>query len=928
MQVKNNYHLMRLILIITLFISFLFTSVIFAQQKGTISGSTTDKTNNEVLIGTNVSIMGTDFGAASDLDGHYFIRNILPGTYRLKFSFISYQTIIIGNVVVTAGNDTKINVALPPLALETKEVVVTAEALKTSEFSVLNIQKNSSNILDGISAELINKNNSSDGTDVLKRMTGITISDGRYAYIRGVSDRYNNTLLNGSSLPSTDPEKKSFSYDLFPANLIENLISSKTATPDKPADFSGGLIEIQTIEFPSKLIMNFSASSSYNSQTSFKDFVSYNGGNRDWSGMDDGARLLPSSINWQKVGRGNYTSEELQSIGLAFANNWQTNSTTAPIKGNFKINLGNSYNFSKGVLGFITSFNYSNNDEITKLENNYYTFDGPRFEYKGFNYANAVAWNGMLNLSLKLGQSHKVSLKNIYNQNMENETTLFEGPSYYFPDYRKSTSLRFISRALFSTQFIGEHHFGLLKGLSADWNLNYGNSKRDEPDARRYVYSRDLYEPESAFRFLLDQSLSTRFYGNLDDTNLGASMNLGMKLFKNPSLPDVKFGFHYDKKERTFDARTFGFWNVPGGNFMAEDQLMTKSVEEIFAPQNFGNRFIEVIEITKASDSYNSKQFVTSGYLMTHFTLFSDLKVITGVRYEKSEQKLNSYTVTNEPMSVNSTYNDVLPSLNLAYAFTEKLNIRAAFSKTLARPEFRELAPFSYFDFLTYELVEGNPELKRSLITNLDLRFEYYPSNLELLAVSGFYKKFDDPIEQVLIAASAFQPIRSYENAKEATNFGLEVEIKKRLDFISPYLNCISFVGNVSLINSEISLNGGNGFQVTKRPLQGQADYISNFGLYYEDISGKWGASLIYNRVGEKISRVGFANLGDIIELPRNQIDFSGSAKLFENITLKLSAKDLLNQDHKFIQRAPEGDKTAELRTTGRVVSLGLTYQL
>jgi outer membrane receptor protein involved in Fe transport len=919
---------MRLILIITLFISFLFTSVIFAQQKGTISGSTTDKTNNEVLIGTNVSIMGTDFGAASDLDGHYFIRNILPGTYRLKFSFISYQTIIIGNVVVTAGNDTKINVALPPLALETKEVVVTAEALKTSEFSVLNIQKNSSNILDGISAELINKNNSSDGTDVLKRMTGITISDGRYAYIRGVSDRYNNTLLNGSSLPSTDPEKKSFSYDLFPANLIENLISSKTATPDKPADFSGGLIEIQTIEFPSKLIMNFSASSSYNSQTSFKDFVSYNGGNRDWSGMDDGARLLPSSINWQKVGRGNYTSEELQSIGLAFANNWQTNSTTAPIKGNFKINLGNSYNFSKGVLGFITSFNYSNNDEITKLENNYYTFDGPRFEYKGFNYANAVAWNGMLNLSLKLGQSHKVSLKNIYNQNMENETTLFEGPSYYFPDYRKSTSLRFISRALFSTQFIGEHHFGLLKGLSADWNLNYGNSKRDEPDARRYVYSRDLYEPESAFRFLLDQSLSTRFYGNLDDTNLGASMNLGMKLFKNPSLPDVKFGFHYDKKERTFDARTFGFWNVPGGNFMAEDQLMTKSVEEIFAPQNFGNRFIEVIEITKASDSYNSKQFVTSGYLMTHFTLFSDLKVITGVRYEKSEQKLNSYTVTNEPMSVNSTYNDVLPSLNLAYAFTEKLNIRAAFSKTLARPEFRELAPFSYFDFLTYELVEGNPELKRSLITNLDLRFEYYPSNLELLAVSGFYKKFDDPIEQVLIAASAFQPIRSYENAKEATNFGLEVEIKKRLDFISPYLNCISFVGNVSLINSEISLNGGNGFQVTKRPLQGQADYISNFGLYYEDISGKWGASLIYNRVGEKISRVGFANLGDIIELPRNQIDFSGSAKLFENITLKLSAKDLLNQDHKFIQRAPEGDKTAELRTTGRVVSLGLTYQL
>jgi outer membrane receptor protein involved in Fe transport len=255
------------------------------------------------------------------------------------------------------------------------------------------------------------------------------------------------------------------------------------------------------------------------------------------------------------------------------------------------------------------------------------------------------------------------------------------------------------------------------------------------------------------------------------------------------------------------------------------------------------------------------------------------------------------------------------------------MNIRAAYSRTLARPEFRELAPFSYFDFLTYELVEGNPNLKRSLISNFDLRYEFYPTNLELVAISGFYKKLSDPIEQVLIAASAFQPIRSYENAKQATNYGVEIEVKKKLGFAASMLENFNFAGNISFIHSEIDLNGGNGFQVAKRPLQGQADYISNFGLYYEDLEGKFSGSLIYNKVGQKISRVGFANLGDIIELPRDQVDFAFSAKLIEHVTFKFSAKDLLNQDYKIVQRTLEGDKTAEIRKTGRGFSAGFAYQ-
>lgn len=915
------------IILLIYFLAAVLAPRVGAQINGTISGNLTDKSNNEVLIGANVTIVGTDRGAASDLDGHYEIKAVPPGTYRVRFNFISYQVVTIDNVVVFAGKDTPIDVAMSPSSIEMNEVVVTAEALKTSEFSVINIQKNASNIVDGVSSELITKNNSSDGTDVLKRMAGVTMSEGKYAYIRGVGDRYNSTLLNGSSLPSTDPEKKSFSYDMFPANLIENLLTSKTATPDKPADFSGGLIEINTIEFPSKMIFNFGVSTAYNSETNFQDFVRYQGGGTDWLGMDDGTRELPPLITDLKVSKGNYTPEELLAIGLGFKNNWNTTSHKAPIRGNLKLSFGNSHNFGASTWGYIAALNYANQDEITDVEKNFYTFDGPKYNYTGMEYSNSVAWSGMINTSLKLSSNHKISFKNLYDQTADNQTAVYEGPFYYYPDYRKITSLRYISRSLFSTQFIGEHFVGLLQGLRTNWNLNYSNSKRDEPDARRYIYDRDIDDPTADLRFLLDQSLSSRFYGNLDDHNSGASINFQLKLFRNPLLPNLKYGFHYDQKEREFDARTFGFWNVPGGNFMAENNLMTEPIEKIFVPENFGNKFIEVIEMTKAADSYTSDQKITSAYAMTDFNPLPNLKVITGVRFEKSTQNLNSFTITNEPVVIHHSYNDWLPSVNIAYSLNPTMIIRSAYAKTLARPEFREIAPFSYFDFLAHELVEGNVDLKRSLIDNFDLRYEMYPGSGEILAVSGFYKHFTDPIEQILIAASGFEPIRSYDNADKAVTYGIEFEMKKKLGFVSSFMKHFSFVGNISLIHSEITLADANGFQESNRPLQGQADCISNFGLYYEDLAGKFGSSLIYNKVGEKISKVGFANLGDIVELPRDQIDFAFSAKIIDQVTFKLSAKDLLNQDHKFIQRTPEGDKTAELRTTGRVISAGFNYQ-
>jgi TonB-dependent receptor len=538
-------------------------------------------------------------------------------------------------------------------------------------------------------------------------------------------------------------------------------------------------------------------------------------------------------------------------------------------------------------------------------------------------------WSGMLNLSYKFGLTNKLSLKNLYNQNADDESIVYKGDYRYADQYREITSLRFVSRSLFSSQLIGEHQFDFVNGLNLDWTFSYSRSDRNEPDARRYVYSRSIEEPSDPLRFQLDQSLATRYYGDLVDNDYNGGINLNFKLFENPELPKLKVGALYNKKDRVFDARTFGFRNLPGGSFLEEDSVLQLSVQDIFQPENVSSTFIGINEITKASDSYSSNQKVAAGYFMFDTNIFEQLRFVAGTRFEYSNQVLNSFSQTGEIISVNTIYRDWLPSLNLTYLLNQDINLRLAYSNTLARPEFRELAPFSYFDFIQSELVQGNPNLKRTIVKNYDLRFEYFPQGGELIALSLFYKRFNDPIEEILTASSSNEPIRSYANAISADNYGIEMEVRKSLGFISESINKFSFVGNITLIKSSIKINSeANGFQQNERPLQGQADYIFNLGLYYDDFDMGLNSSLVYNKVGSRIAKVGTNDLGNIIEKPIDIIDFSVSKKLFESFALKLSVRDLLNQEKNFIQQAPGGDRISESNKTGRNISLELSYQI
>lgn len=930
-EIKNSFNLL-------LVFCFFFITCIASTfaQTGSISGKITDAGNNDVLIGANVLILGTTTGASSDLDGFFSIRNLEPGNYSLRVSYISYQTLTIENIIVRAGQNTEFKIALNSAATELEEVVVTAEALSNTEASVLRIVQKSEGIVDGVSSELISRNNSSDGADVLRRMTGVTIAEGKYSYIRGVSDRYNNTLLNGASLPSTDPEKKSFSYDIFPASLIENIITAKTFTPDKPADFSGGLVQISTIEFPSRFTLDVSTSASYDGGTTGNPFTSYSGGSKDFLGFDDGTRRLPSAIGDERIVRSNFTQSEMAELGRAFPNNWNILSSSAPINGSVKVSLGDKLFIGDDMLGYVGSFTYSNSYENKEIEQSSYTFEGPRYNYKGNIFSRSVVLSGLLNFSYKFGGTNKISFKNVFNQNAEDAVTQYEGFYRYADQFRQNTAIRYISRSLLSNQLMGEHLLPVFNGLNVEWNLSYARSERNEPDARRYIYQRGMDEPDEPLRFLLDQSLTTRYFGELDDNNYGASTDFTLRLFEDPDMPRFKFGYNFDMKKRDFNARLFGFRNVPGGNFLEKDSILQGPVEGIFRDENFRPNFIEVVEITKPSDSYDSDQTIHAGYLLTDFRLFEKIRVVTGVRYEESKQILNSMADTGDDADVNEKYYDFLPAVNLTYSPVEKMNLRLAFSKTLARPEFRELASFTYFDFVANELVIGNPNLKRSLINNYDVRYEYYPSAGEIFALGLFYKRFIDPIEQVLIASSSFEPMRSYRNASSAETYGIEFEARKNFGFVGETFRELSAVGNVTLMKSKIKLgqatsNGnGNGstFQASERAMQGQAEYILNFGLYYDNEDLGINTSLIYNKVGLQIVKVGFGSIGDIVEKPRDLLDFSISKKFLRNFSLKLTIKDILNQDKIHIQRTPDGDRVSELARFGTSYSIGLSYSL
>ena len=922
---------LKIILFTILTFTILYTGTGYSQS---IQGKIIDASNSELLPGAVIKIQGTNKGTATDLDGKYILEDVKPGIYTIVISYIGYDTKTIPGVKVIEGEITQIDAALSIDGLKTEEITVESSPSLSNEQSLLTEQKNSSKIQDGISEQQIKRSPDAAASDVLKRVMGVNIVDNKFVFVRGTSERYNNTTLNGVLLPSSETDKKSFYFDLFPARLLQNIIVSKSFSPDLPGNFSGGLVQLNTKDFVDRFIFNFETSGSFLDGTTSKNgFYRYNAGQKKFlffnTGIDDGRRSIP----------GNFPSEKFTNpneYGKSLVNSWAQDPKKAPLNGGFQLTLGNNFNLFENPLGALFAYTYKNGFENEDIIRNEFNSDTSSLvNYKGRSSNYNVLNGGILNFNYKLGSNNKLSFKNTLSISSEDRAEYYEGFTRVIADFdRNIYATRFIERKLYSAQFSGNHYIPTLSKMNLTWTGSYSEAERDEPDTKTTYYQRDLGTEDPYFAPLTvipNNNLGQRFYSKLFDINRNIGLNADMNFikFSKSDNSKIKLGLLAVGTDRNFSARNFA--PVNNGSF----SIGYEPIESIFNPENMDSTLLYYVEITDKSDKYDAVENLYSGYVMFDIPV-KKLRIAGGLRYEYNEQKLNGFVrQTGDEVKVNQRNNDYLPSINLTYSVNTKSNLRLSASQTVSRPELREIAPFAYVDFVTEGLLTGNPELEESLIQNYDLRYEVFPDAGEIASVSLFYKHFNQPIEKIIVPTlTTAIPSYTFGNAESgAVNYGIEFEVRKKLGFISKHLRDLSLNANLSLVNSKVDLTGlQTAVSEKERRLQGQAPYTINLGLFYDNFDIGFSANLLYNRDGDKISEVGRLGFQDVFELGRDVLDFSISKTFLNSFEAKFQIKDLFNQDKVFTQdflinESQEVTKDVRRYSSGTFYGMTLSYK-
>lgn len=934
-----------------------------AQSTGTITGTVVDAETGETIIGANVVIEGTTTGASTDIDGKYTIRGIEEGTYTFVFSYISYQKQTVTDVEITAGEVLTLDMALQPQTAELDDVVVTAGAILDNEAGLLRQRQKSIAFSDAISAESISSSGSGDAADALKKVVGASVVSGKYVYIRGLGDRYTSTHLNGSELPSADPNRKSFQLDMFPSNLLENIVTLKTFTPDKPGNFSGGLVDISTKDFPERLSFQLTASTGFNTKSSFTDLAIGDPGDTDFLGFDNGRRAIPDEVsNYLNSGneipslrdtRNNpEATETLDRLSRAFNNEFRPREQSSTMNQSYGVSLGNQLTLFGNDLGYTASFSYSqdfsgyNDGEVSRydLVGNYNDSEQlfRRLEVSDESGERNVDWGGMANLSYRLSPSNRVSLRYLRTQSGTAEGRYLEGFQQDIPDALFQTrTVQYTERSLQTIQLSGKSYFENFLKTTVEWKGSTAINRQDEPDLRYFTTQVDTF-PSGAVLYSSPTNnfqRPGRFYRNLEESNRTAGLDITIPFtsFNNNSA-NIKFGGSIVDVERDFNERRFDFYtdtrnftlnDVEGNVDAFFDSVGVLGYSSSGRPQ-FGNY---VQDASTARSNYDATNRNEAAYLMTELPVTDWLKLIGGVRMEKMDLEVVSQDTSLSAGRLSNT--DYLPSINAIISLSDDMNIRTAYTKTVARPTFRELAPYITFDFVGGLLFQGNADLKRTLITNYDIRWEYFTSPGEIIAISGFYKELQNPLERV-IRTDIGNDALSIQNVDEGRVFGLEMEIRKNLGFLSHSLRHFNFNTNLTLVRSEVNIpelelivaRDARPDAPTTRDLQGQSPFIFNVDLGYANPEIGFNSSISYNEFGDRLSIVAEGATPDIYERGYGSLNFTANKKVFDNFELSLKASNLLDPEIKQSQLFNGDEYLYSSYRTGRTFSLGIKYIL
>lgn len=849
-----------------------------------MKGRILDASTKEGLPAATIRVLDASTGqsTAAELDGTYTLT-LAPGTYTVVFSTPEYVEQR-RTITVTGSQSVTLELSLAPVPRRgTQETIEVYSGLDTRKDSaILAERRASATVSDAISAQQIARSPDSNASDAAKRVVAASIQDNRYIVIRGLGGRYSTTLLNGVPLPSPDPDVPAAPLDLFPAALVANLTVAKTFAPDMPGNFAGGALGIETRSYPTRFLFKARVGLAANTESSFRTLNGQHGGSLDLFGYDDGTRSLPSSIPSNRLaGDPGLSVEQRNTQIVQFKNTWSIDRGTVGPNLGVGATIGDSLKLSDQRLGYLAnvSFGHSYVRRIAHLakvgaDNGNGGREPSEFqldEQQGTEQANLGA---LASAGWTPASGHKLDLFTLYTHSADITTSEVTGTDANSAIIER-TRLGFMQRELLFSQLVGDDRLG--DKVVLEWQAHVARVAQHEPDTR------DLLRVKTDNGMLIStgSTSSERLFGELADRTLGAAAAVRVPF----EAVKLKAGASFQRSARDYQTRRFHF------DLSADSLSLTPA--QAFAPQNAGSR-MSLSETTQPIDGYAATRTIAGIFAMADVNPTADLRLVGGARVERSDLEvgLESRIEQGAPAMARTTQGDtdVLPSLNAIYALTSSSNLRAAYSMTVARANFREVAPTIYFDYVRRRVISGNPNLVETNIHNGDLRWEAFLGDSEVVAASVFGKRFLKPIERTVLSSGSGDNI-SFENAPNAYSYGVELEARLSLARVSPALAPFSVGGNLSLIGSQIDAGGS-----ATRPLQGQSSYVANLGLGYENKSHGTRVDLAYNSFGRRIEEVGTGGAGDVYEEPVHRLDVTVSQPLPRNLRLKLAASNLLDQ--------------------------------
>jgi len=920
-----------------------------AAGAGVLTGRVVSTEDGAPVENARVFISGTPIEVRTDADGQ-FRADVPAGDYSISVLHAEFATRTIDGVTITADAETRREFELPPAGLELAEFVVVEPFIEGSLTEVVALRRESTAVTDVLSAEQISRAGDSDAGSALKRVTGLTLVDGSFIFVRGLGERYSSVLLNGANLPSPDPTRRVLPMDLFPTDIISRIVVQKTSDASMPGAFGGGTVQMDTVGFPEEFIFKLGYSAGYNSKSTGKSGLTYPGGDRDWTGFDDGTRDVPPLLD-EVIGDGTFLSrqsflnpdgispEQLELIGedVAAASSYATLRKKLPVDRGWSLALGNSFEFGGGVrAGFIGSVRYSDQwrfrDEVRRSFSASDAGLTLKDEFALQRTLRNIDLSGFLNGGVEFGEWTRLGANVMLLRQTEDEVRFLDG----IEDSQRlrRTKLEWTANQLFSVQFTGDHRLPML-GTETNWQFTTGKAKREDPNVREF--RRDDDNQNGVFTYSARADSNSQFWANVDDDLTDWALNLAQPVPQlGPMVGRLRGGLARTRRERIAGRRIFSFTGrlPPGQNELPQD--------EVIVPDNISRSLLQFREDTQATDNFTAEQELNAWYAMAELDLFDHLNLTGGLRHEENFQTVETDNLSSPdapPLVSLIDESDDLFSASATWRFLGDAQLRLGFAQTVSRPEFREISPAPFTDPILDLRTVGNRALRPSSIDNYDGRLEYYFSETDSISFAFFYKEIADPIERVVSAGGSGTTI-FLQNALAAEVQGWEVDLYKRIDFLNraEWLDGLSLgwlrrIGlenyyvavNYADITADVEIDPDASNQTNpNRSLEGASPWVVNAQVGYTSPDETFEWTVLYNSFGERISRAGALGQPDIFEQPFAQLDVTAKYRFRDRWTFKLGLENLLNSTIRFTQ----GTETTRVFKPGLKISVGLDFRL